>query len=284
MSRQPDPLPVRRRTLWWIASLALILVLAGAALVWLFRPRLERAFERPPTLPPPPPTSSGGSAGGVENLLYATDFDDPQQTADWELYNDGIIAAQIADGMLVVSVNALEDKGAWSGLNYTFEDFVLEVDARKLAGPDNNGIVVIFRLTDAANYNRFEISSDGYYRLSMVRGGVSRIVSDYNSSSAILTGESTNHITLRAVGDAFTFAVNGQPLALCVSADPAVQPLWDIASGACLGGEVTDVWRNADLPRGRVGLGVQGFAVFDGENLTPAQATVGFDNVVITRP
>lgn len=258
-------------------------MLIGAALVWLFRPRLERAFERPPTLPPPPPTSSEGGAG-AEDLLYAADFDDLEQAADWELYNDGIIAAQIAEGMLVVSVNALEDKGAWSGLNYTFEDFVLEVDAKKLAGPDNNGMVVIFRLTNAANYNRFEISSDGYYRLSMVRGGVSRIVSDYNRSAAILIGEATNHITLRAVGDAFTFAVNGQPLALCVSDDPAVQPLWDIAGGTCLGGEVTEVWRNADLPRGRVGLGVQGFAGFDGENLTPAQATVGFDNLVIAKP
>lgn len=260
-----------------------MIVLVGVALAWLFRPRLERLLERPPTLPPPPPTLAEGSVQGGD-VLYAADFDDPAQAADWELYNDGIIAAQIAEGMLVVSVNALEDKGAWSGLNYTFEDFVLEVDARKLAGPDNNGIVVIFRLTDAANYNRFEISSDGYYRLSMVRNGVSRIVSDYNYATAILAGEATNHITLRAEGDTFRFAVNGQPLALCVSDDPNVQPLWDIASGACLGGAVSEAWHNADLPRGRIGLGVQGFTAFDGENLTPAQATVGFDNVVITRP
>ncbi len=283
MSRESASPPVRRHALWWIALPVLLVILVGAALVWLFRPRLERLLERPPTLPPPPPTLAQGNAQ-VGGVLYAADFDDPAQAADWELYNDGIIAAQIAEGMLVVSVNALEDKGAWSGLNYTFEDFVLEVDARKLAGPDNNGIVVIFRLTNAANYNRFEISSDGYYRLSVVRNGVPRIISDYNYAASILTGEATNHITLRAQGDTFRFAVNGQPLALCVSDDPNVQPLWDIASGACLGGEVVEAWRNADLPRGKIGLGVQGFAAFDGENLVPAQATVGFDNVVITKP
>lgn len=275
----------RRRFRWWIAPLVVIIVAAGAIALWLFRPRIERAFERPATLPPPPPTAAGDSGGAQPGgTLYAANFDDEAQAADWSLFDDGIIAARISEGMLVVDVNALENKGAWSGLNYTFEDFVLDVDATKLGGPDDNGIVIVFRLTDQGNYNRFDISSDGYYTLTMVRDGLSRTVSDYNLSDAILRGEATNHIRVRAVGDTFRFAVNGQPLALCVNDDPAVQPLWDPATGECLGGEIVEEWRNGDLPRGRIGLGAQGFTGFDGEMDTPALATIGFDNVIISAP
>lgn len=281
---KPDSMS-RRRLRWWIVPVAAIVIGVGALLIWLFRPRIERAFERPATLPPPPPTAVGDTGGAQpDGVLYAANFDDEAQAADWNLFDDGIISARLSGGMLVVDVNALENKGAWSGLNYTFEDFVLDVDATKLGGPDDNGIVIVFRLTDEGNYNRFDISSDGYYTLTMVRGGLSRTVSDYNLSEAILMGEATNHIQVRAVGDAFSFAVNGQALRLCVSEDAAVQPLWDPSTGECLGGEIVDEWRNGDLPRGRIGLGAQGFTGFDGEMDTPALATIGFDNLVISMP
>ncbi len=293
----------RRRFPFWIIPVLLIVALSLSGGYWLFRPRIERALERPATLPPPPPTLTP-SAGDDQTpgrlaepgrtadpgqaappgLIYQTDFENEAQFADWEQYDDGIISAQIVDGQLVVDVDALSDTPAWSGLNYTFDDFVLEVDATKLAGPDDNGILIIFRLTDSLNYNRFDISSDGYYTVSMVRGGVPRVVSDWNTSPAINTGDATNHITLNASGEMFSFAVNGETLKLCVSYEEGVQPLWNPATGECLGGNITDVWRNTDLPRGRVGLGAQGFTGFDGENTTPAQATIGFDNLVITRP
>ncbi len=298
--KQPAPVKLQRKPgqRWrfpvWVVPAILVVALIGAGALWLFRLRIGQALERPPTLPPPPPTRpvSGEPGGGadeaggpaaVPGVLYEADFEDETQLADWELFNDGVVSARGEGGQLVVSVSAPVDRGTWSGLNYTFEDFVLEVDATKLAGPDDNGIFVMFRLVDNDNYNRFDISSDGYYSLSMARNGLLQVVSDWRSSPAIATGAATNRIRVEAIGDTFRFAVNGQALPLCVSYEPGVQPLWG-RDGECLGGEIVEMWRNSDLQRGKIGLGAQGFVGFDGEQSTMAEATIGFDNLQITSP
>lgn len=269
----------RRKRRWWLLILVVALLIIAAGLIYVFQFRIAETFQAVPTLPPTPP---GASTPGV---LYYTDFENPAVTADWDIFKDGFISSAIKDGRLVVDVNALTDTPAWSGLHYTFADFALDVDATKLAGPDDNGIIVIFRLADDKNYNRFDISSDGYYSLSKVREGVPTVISDWNLSPAIKTGETPNHIRLTAVGDTFRFEVNGTPMALCSATDPAAQPLWDPANpGQCLGGVVADAWQNGDLPQGRIGLGAQGIVGFDGQDTTPALATIGFDNLVIKAP
>lgn len=284
---EPERIQPGERRRWWLIPLGGIALALVLAFLWVFRFRIQRAFEPAPTLPPPPPTAAeAGDPAGAEDgdeagsVLYQTGFDDPAQGADWELFDDGIVSAQIDGGQLVVEVDSITDQGTWSGLNFTFEDFVLEVDATKLAGPDENGIIVIFRLVDNENYNRFDITSDGYYRLFAVRDGVQQVVSDLAFSPAILTGEATNHLRVEAVGGEFRFSVNGEPLRLCVSDDENVRPI--PMEDECLGGEYVMQWNDDDLMRGKVGLGAQGVTGFDGEQTTPAQATIGFDNLVIT--
>jgi len=270
-----------RRFPWWIIPVALVLIVAFSV-GWLFRFRIQRLLEPAPTLPPALSAPGDGDTAGTGGLLYQTDFADDEALADWELFDDGVIAAAGEDGQLVVSVNALMDAGGYSGLNYTLDDFVLEVDATKLDGPDNNAIFVVFRMVDGQNYNRFDISSDGYYSISRVRDGVQSVVSDWMPSPAINTGDGTNRLRVEAVGDTFRFAVNGEPLTLCVSYEEGVQPI--PTTEECVGGEMVEEWVNDDLPRGKVGLGVQGYTGFDGQQTTPAQATVAFDNVEITAP
>jgi len=41
---------------------------------------------------------------------------------------------------------------------------VLDVDAAKLAGPDDNAILIIFRLVDPDNHNRFTFQVTGTIR------------------------------------------------------------------------------------------------------------------------
>lgn len=280
----------RRRGRAWLIPLALIVLALLAGAGWLFRPRIARLLEPAATLPPPPPTAAPGSSasgsdaggsGGDSGVLYATDFEG-EARGDWETFDDGKLSASIRDGMLVFGVNSVVDDGGWSGLNYTFDDFVLDVDATKLDGPDDNGIIVVFRLTDTGNYNRFDISSDGYYTLSVARDGLRTVISDWAASEAIQQGNATNHLTLTAVGDTFSFAVNGQPLRLCISDEEGVQPI--PMPDECLGGTYVEAWTNGDLPRGKIGLGAQGIVGFDGEQTTNAVAVIGFDDVVISEP
>jgi hypothetical protein len=273
-----DQRPRRRRPRWWLIVLIVLALGIVAVVLWLNSRRLSEMFEPQPTLPP--------TAAAEQGVLYATSFEDESQFGDWEQFDDGFISAAIMDGQLVFDVNALTDNGGWSGLNLTFEDFVLDVDATRLAGPDDNGIIVVFRLTDTDNYNRFDISSNGFYAVSQVREGVATVVSDWNRSAAIQTGDATNHIRVRAQGDSFQFAVNGTVLQLCVNPAPDVQPLWDASTDppTCLGGEVTDTWVNGDLPQGKIGLGAQGFIGADENQPNSALATIGFDNLAIYPP
>jgi hypothetical protein len=273
-----DQGPRRRRPRWWLIVLIVLALGIVAVVLWLNSRRLSEMFEPQPTLPP--------TAAAEQGVLYATSFEDESQFGDWEQFDDGFISAAIMDGQLVFDVNALTDNGGWSGLNLTFEDFVLDVDATRLAGPDDNGIIVVFRLTDTDNYNRFDISSNGFYAVSQVREGVATVVSDWNRSAAIQTGDATNHIRVRAQGDSFQFAVNGTVLQLCVNPAPDVQPLWDASTDppTCLGGEVTDTWVNGDLPQGKIGLGAQGFIGADENQPNSALATIGFDNLAIYPP
>lgn len=281
MSQEPSVQERQRRFPWWIIPGVLVLIVA-VGVVWVFRFRIQRALQPAPTPPPALAAPAEGDEGGTAGTLYETDFSGDEALADWELFDDGIIAAAGEDGRLVVSVDSLMDAGGYSGLNYTVGDFVLNVDATKLDGPDNNAIFVVFRLADGENYNRFDISSDGYYSLSRVRDGVQTVVSDWMPSPAINTGDETNELRVEAVGDTFRFEVNGEPLPLCVSYEEGVQPI--PSDGECVGGEMAGEWVNDDIASGKIGLGVQGFAGFDGQQTTPAQATVAFDNVEITAP
>lgn len=257
-----------------IAVVVMILVAVGVFFGW----RAERSRPTPtPTLPPLPPTPAD-EAEEESGILYQTDFSGSDDL--WELYDDGIISANIDEGMLVVSVQSAGDTGAWSGLNYTFEDFILDVDVTKLAGHDDNGIMAIFRLVDNDNYYRFDISSDGFYALSKAQSGAHHVISDYVASPAINQGNATNHIRIEAIGSSFRFFVNNTPMMLCIATDPDARPLWDHSTEepTCVGGELTDVWQDVDFTRGKIGLGAQGFAGFD----TIAEATIGFDNLMIT--
>lgn len=257
----------------------LIIVGAIALLIWLYGPRIMASLRGSATLPPEAASDEAG-------VLYTTSFDAAEDFADWELFDDSVIAARSGAGELILSINAVSDTGAWSGLALTFSDFALTVDAKKLEGPDDNAIFIVFSMIDASNYNRFDISSDGFYALTAVRDGLPRVISDWHGSEAIQMGDTTNIIGIRAKEGSYTFTVNGQTLPLCVAPNADSQALWDpfAAEAACIGGEITDVWQNADLPQGKIGLGAQGYTGFDGENTTMAYTVIAFESVTITRP
>jgi hypothetical protein len=219
--------------------------------------------------PPPPPTISALQA--QPGLLYGTTFDEPSE--DWETFDDGIIAARFEDGQLILSVNDT-NAATWSALAFTFEDFVLDVDAAKLAGPDDNGFGVLFRFQDADNFYRFDISSDGFYALTKVKKGEFSAVSEWAASDAIQTGAATNHIRVVAQGDTFRFEINSQPVRLCVGEGA----LWDtsVTPPACLGGDLLDAYQDRDFKKGQVAVGVQAFG-----EMGPV---VGFDNLSVSTP
>jgi hypothetical protein len=96
-----------------------------------------------------------------------------------------------------------------------YKDFVVEVDASQVSGPDNNTYGIIFRYgLDTNEFYTFSISGDGYYVLAIDgadREGPEMIV-DWTQSSAIKQGVQTNHLKVVAIGENIQYYVNDQLL------------------------------------------------------------------------
>ena len=141
-------------------------------------------------------------------LPFAEDF----STANngWKTASEDAIKIGLQDGALHFTIDDL-DTIAWSTpKDKHFGDFVLDVDATQVAGPNDNTYGVIFRYQDDRNFYRLDISGDGYFAVFKRKNGTWSKVQDYVETAAVKQGNATNHLQVLAKGDQFTFNVNGQ--------------------------------------------------------------------------
>jgi hypothetical protein len=94
-----------------------------------------------------------------------------------------------------------------------YADFIMEVDATQVGGPDNNIYGVIFRYRlDAKEFYAFLISGDGFYVFTV--DGVDReepeLLVDWTESAVINKGAQTNRIKVVALGGNMKYYVNDQ--------------------------------------------------------------------------
>jgi hypothetical protein len=141
-------------------------------------------------------------------LPYTDDF----STSDdgWKTASDEAITIGVRDGALHFTIDDL-DTIAWSTpKDKRFGDFVLDVDATQIEGPNDNTYGVIFRYQDDRNFYRLDISGDGYYAVFKRKDGTWSKVQDYIESAAVKQSNATNHLQVIAKGKQFTFNVNGE--------------------------------------------------------------------------
>lgn len=144
-------------------------------------------------------------------VLLSDDFSDP--LSGWGVWNrDGGAVGYDLDGLRIAVDESQYDY--WSVAGRSFGDVQVEVDATKLAGPDDNDYGIICRYVDKANFYLLVISSDGYYGIAKVRSGqYSMIGSDQlQYSSAIAQGNQLNHLRADCVGSTLRLYANGQLL------------------------------------------------------------------------
>ncbi len=143
-------------------------------------------------------------------LPYTDDFSNP--ASGWKTVHDPALTIAYQDGTLQFNIDDL-DTLAWSApKDKRFGDFVLDVDATQVAGPNDNSYGVIFRYVDDRNFYRADISGDGYFALFKYKDGKWTKLQDYVESAAVKQGTATNHLQIIAKGNQFTLNVNGQPL------------------------------------------------------------------------
>jgi hypothetical protein len=154
------------------------------------------------TLPAAEPTPLPSGA-----VLFQDDFSNPASGWNRLLVNEGVM--DYDGGGYRILVNGLQ-MNFWATPGRDFRDVRIEVDAGKLAGPDENRIGLVCRF-NGMDYYFFIISSDGYYGLGIFTGGQAALLGqgEMLASPSIHQGLAVNHLRADCTGSTLTFYVNG---------------------------------------------------------------------------
>lgn len=143
------------------------------------------------------------------SILFQDTFSSSQ--SGWDQYSDATYQADyFADAYRISVFDA--DTEAWSIPRLDFSDVIIDVNARKLDGPDDNVYGVICRYEDPDNFYFFLISSDGYSGIGVYVSGERSLLSGDSMlpSDFINLGEGLNALRIECVGDKLSLNVNGQ--------------------------------------------------------------------------
>lgn len=147
-----------------------------------------------------------------EDVLFHDEFV-LGQTADWQFEGDAQGRTTIVNEQLMVELNTPNTMQFSSLPEQSYDNFIFEVDARQLAGDPGNTYGVLFRMQDAAQFYRFELTGDGLYMVERrnADGTWTRFVDDWTESAAIARGiNALNRIRIEANGSNFSAFVNDQ--------------------------------------------------------------------------
>ncbi len=212
---------------WWIVGcLVFVCLLLGciAAALAIYRYTNVSGFLHPPATSPIEPTAQGqaqsitantagsSSVSGQQSptVLYSDDFSDT--SSGWPQVDEADFSAAYYEGAYrMVVKSAMWD--SWSIPNdNAYTDVMVEVDATKNSGPDDNDFGLICRYQDSQHFYYAVITSDGLYGIAKVTGDSTETLGtdQFGSSNLIKQGFDTNHIRFDCVGDKLALYVNGQ--------------------------------------------------------------------------
>ena len=171
-------------------------------------------------------SSDGGSTSNgatpAPAVLFKDDFSD--SGSGWSVYSDAEGVNEYTDGGYRILVN----KSLWyfwSNPERNFTDVIIEVDGKKIGGPEANDYGIICRYKDEGNFYFFTVGSDGYYAVrKFLEGGEEAFVGmdemQFNDS-VLKGGDAVNRIKATCKGTSLTLEVNGTVLADVVDSDLA---------------------------------------------------------------
>ena len=166
----------------------------------------------PTTAPTRAPTTAPTPNPVTKTVLFSDDLS--QWRSGWESEYDG------PSGKVFYSGNSLhirDDKppegSLYHKLNRDFDNFILEVDTKIVAGSIDNWQGVNLRVQDNNNYYGFHISADGYYEIQKWVNGQITQLSGPTQSSYVKTGiGATNRLHCEMNKNVLSFSINGNHL------------------------------------------------------------------------
>ncbi len=153
--------------------------------------------------------SDSGSSSQDTSILFQDDFSSSQ--SGWsDLYRDETGMTDYDQGGFRIQV--LEANfDYWANPNLNFTDTVIEVDAKKIGGPDDNDFGVICRYSGVDDFYFLIVTSDGYYGIGKYTDGNQSLIGTENlfETDKVLAGDATNKVKAECVGSTLRLYVNG---------------------------------------------------------------------------
>lgn len=154
--------------------------------------------------------SEDALVGQDANILYQDAFN-PGETGSWQVEGDALGSTAVLDNQLLIQIDTPTTMQFVTLTEPFFSDFHLTVDARILAGSPQSSYGLLFRMQNATQFYRFDITGDGMYIVERrnADGEWIRFVPDWTDSSAINQGVgAVNQLGVRAEGETMRFFVN----------------------------------------------------------------------------
>ena len=160
----------------------------------------------------PTPTITAIAISSTPTQVFFDDFSNPN--SGWDRVDDTSYSANYFQGAYRILVNEKMSDGWANPEGHSFNDVIIDVDATKNGGSDDNDFGVICRYQGTAQYYYGVISSDGYYAIIKVTLDSSAILGhdQLQYSDLINQGFSTNHIRFDCIGNVLSLYVNDQLL------------------------------------------------------------------------
>lgn len=146
------------------------------------------------------------------SLLFQDGFSDP--SSGWDRVQNQSGRTDYENNRYRIVVNAT-NADYWANPGLYFKDVLIDVDAGKTSGPDDNDYGVLCRYQNMENFYFFIISSDGYYGIGIVKEGEQKLLNppQMYHSEAIIPGNGPNHLQVTCSGSRLALSVNGEYLA-----------------------------------------------------------------------
>ncbi len=145
----------------------------------------------------------------VIGLLYQDDFSNP--SSGWSVVSLEDMELEYWEGQYYVTVF----KEYWEGSGNpkrTFADFILEVEATPIYGPEEYYYGVIVRQEDEENYYEFALSTAGFYSFHKRLNDEWVVLLDWTECEYMNPGEATNTIKISCQKNTFILYINDKQL------------------------------------------------------------------------
>ena len=144
-----------------------------------------------------------------ERVVFQDDFSDP--SSGWDRVNneEGITDYVNGGYRFLVKVPQVD---YWANPGFNYSNVVIEVDATKVGGPDDNDFGIICRYQPSANFYFFLVSSDGFYAIGKMEEGETIYIEpdQMYPSEVVFQGEVINHLRAECIGSRLALIVNGE--------------------------------------------------------------------------